>query len=197
MDHLLEGLCERLSLKEREEDGLLLEESSVEEMIVRGEKCLIFKLMTVKHFNKEALKSTMKKGKEKVKREGPWSFDRHLVITKDVMGLQQVHQVAMKEALFWVRIYDLLVMVRNANVGKTIGSALGRVIEVDLENDDLAESEYMRVRVCFDISKPLSRGKNVCVGSPFPIWVRFSYEMMPTFCYLRGILGHNHKDCEM
>lgn len=52
----------------------------------------------------------------------------------------------MKEALFWVRIHDLPVMVRNANVGRTVGSALGRVIEVDLENDDLAEGEYMRVR---------------------------------------------------
>ncbi|CAI9787156.1 unnamed protein product [Fraxinus pennsylvanica] len=187
MDHLLEGLCERLSLKEMEEDGLLLEESLVEEMIARGKKCLIFKLLTVKHFNKEALKSTMKKvwsasrlisirdlspnlfivefgderGKEKVKREGPWSFDRHLVITKDVVGLQQVHQVAMKEALFWVKIHDLPAMVRNANVSKTVGNAL--------------------IRVCLEISKPLPRGKKVCVGSSLPIGSDFDTKGCPPF----------------
>ena len=79
---------------------------------------MLFKLLTSKHFNKGAFKSTTKKVwcpvhaltvrdlhltlfsaefedmkvKEQVKRDGPWSFDKQLILTSDVDGLKQTHQ---------------------------------------------------------------------------------------------------------
>lgn len=54
------------------------------------------------------------------------------------------------------------------------GKAVGRVMEVDLEENEMACRNYMRVRVCLDVSKPLLRGKKVYVSSTMPIWVRFT-----------------------
>lgn len=129
------------------------------------------------------------KDKDHVKCDGPWSFDKHLILTSDVEGLKQTHQVHLSEALFWVHIHDLPVLVHNSTMGRRIGQALGKVIEVDLEHDDMAWGEYMHIRVCMNVSKPLLRGKKVCVGSSQPIWVTFSYERLPNFCYLCGLLG--------
>lgn len=39
----------------------MVEEISLEDALARGQQCLLFKLLTAKHFNKEALKMTMKK----------------------------------------------------------------------------------------------------------------------------------------
>lgn len=102
MDLNLEKLCERLLLTEQEEEVLVVEENSLDDARVRRECCLLFKLLTTKHFNKAAFKLTMKKiwlpaksitirdlnstmfiakfealwDKEQVKRDGPWSFDK-------------------------------------------------------------------------------------------------------------------------
>lgn len=119
MDHSIENLCAHLSLTEQEEEVIVVEENSLGDALVRAERCLLFKLLTIKHFNKEALKSTMKKiwrpvkaitvrdlnptlfiaefedmkDKDRVKRDGPWLFDKQLVLASDVERLKQTHQV--------------------------------------------------------------------------------------------------------
>lgn len=81
-------------------------------------------------------------------------------------------------------------------MGNIIGKAIGRVVEVDLEEDEMAWGEFMRIRVCLDVSKSLLRGKKTCVGSSQPIWVRFTYERLPNLYYICGLLGHSHRDCD-
>ncbi|XP_022841874.1 uncharacterized protein LOC111365549 [Olea europaea var. sylvestris] len=219
MESTIASLCAKLSLIAQEEDVLLVEE---DEVLIphRSDKCLLFKLLSSKHFNKEAFKGTMRRlwhpnrtlsihdlfpnlhiaefddnrDKDRVKCEGPWVFGKQLVLTKDVDGLEQIHQILFSEANFWVRIHDLHVMVRNWKMGDFIGRQLGKVIEVDIDKIEIARGEFLHVRVCLDISKPLLRGKKIYVGSYKPFWTRFSYERLPNFCYLCGVLGHGHKD---
>ncbi|KAF5451933.1 hypothetical protein F2P56_026987 [Juglans regia] len=217
----LEKMCGKLSLTEQEEEVVVVDEESLDGALGRSEKCLLFKLFTDKQFNKEAFKSTMKRlwrpgksisirdvsdnlfiaefedpwDKEHVFREGPWAFDKHSVLTNEVDGLQQAHQITFPEELFWVRIHDLPIMARNWKMGHIVGKEVGSVVEVDLEKDALAWGEYLRIRVKLDVTKPLLRGKKVCVGSSNPFWVRFSYEPLPNFRYICGTLGHNHKEC--
>lgn len=87
-------------------------------------------------------------------------------------------------------------MARNEKVGHLIESTVGVVEEVDLLVGEIAWGEFMRVRVCLDVTKPLLRGKKLRIGSSTPYWVRFSYERLPDFCYICGKLGHSHHDCE-
>ncbi|XP_042964596.1 uncharacterized protein At4g02000-like [Carya illinoinensis] len=135
--------------------------------------------------------------KIRVLHNGPWTFNKQLVLTKVFEGHLQAHKVSMTTADFWVRIHDLPMIACNEYVGKLIGDTLGKVIEVDLDYDDLAWGEYMRVRLALDITKPLLQRKKISLGDHRDYWVRFTYERLPDFCYQCGSLGHSHRECDI
>lgn len=152
-------LCNRLQATELENKEIIVELESVEEVINRGKKCLLVKLLTNKYYNREAFKSTMKKiwrpvkplclseigdglmmaefeeyyDKLRVVCDGPWSFDKYLVLVKDFTGKQQVKTTRLTEATFWICIHDLPFMAHNRYIGRLIGSSLGSLVEVVIE----------------------------------------------------------------
>lgn len=107
--------------------------SLVEEVQKRGKNYLLVKLLSVKYFNREAFKATMKKvwklvrplrfyemgegmmlaefedlnNKNRVVRDGSWNFDKCLILVKYFYGGQQVKHNRMETTLFWIRVYDL------------------------------------------------------------------------------------------
>ncbi|XP_042942846.1 uncharacterized protein LOC122277028 [Carya illinoinensis] len=222
MEEELRALYEKLSLTAEESAGVVVETERLEDVRVRGEKSLMVRLLTERYFNREAFKQTMRRvwrptknikfrdltqglmlvefdeprDKVRVLHDGPWTFNKQLVLTKEFEGHLQAHEVSMTTADFWVRIHDLPMIACNEYVGKLIGDTLGKVIEVDVDYDDLAWGEYMRVRLALDITKPLLRRKRISLGDHREYWVRFTYERLPDFCYQCGRLGHSHKECD-
>ncbi|XP_022843340.1 uncharacterized protein LOC111366887 [Olea europaea var. sylvestris] len=186
MESDIANLCERLSLTEQEEEALVIEKEE------RPNKALRIRDISPNLFLAEF---DEKRDKERVKHDGPWVFDKHLVLTRDVEGLEQIHHISFSEANFWVRIYDLVIMAHNWKMGEFIGRQLGKVIEVDIDKNEFARGEYLCIRVCLDIYKPLLRGKMISVGSYKSFWICFAYERLLNFCYLCGILGHSQKEC--
>lgn len=65
-------------------------------------------------------------------------------------------------------------MTHNETMGKLVRSALGIVEEIDLMEGEIAWGEYLQIRVRLDVTKPLLRGKKLCIGASVPYWVRFS-----------------------
>lgn len=221
MDDNLDEMYKRLSLTEREEAEVVVESGKLEGITLCGGKGLIMTLLTEKHFNREAFKMTMRRAwrpvkgvrfwdlnlvltmvefdyrcdKESVIWEGSWSFDKHLVLVQEVDGRKQAHQIKLTEASFCVRLHDLPLRARNEYVGTMIGKKIGRVEEVDVEKGELALGEFMRVRVVIDVTKLLVRGTKLSTGDGDSMWVRFSYERLPNFCYHCGYLGHGDKEC--
>lgn len=57
-----------------------------------------------------------------------------------------------------------IVVGRNEYIGKLIGTSLGKVEEVEVDNDEVIWGKFMRIRVKMDISEPLVRGKKLKVG---------------------------------
>ncbi|XP_042972923.1 uncharacterized protein At4g02000-like [Carya illinoinensis] len=209
MEEELRALYAKLSLTEEESAGVVVETERLEDVRVRGEKSLMVRLLTERYFNRDAFKQTMRwvwrpmknikfrdlaeglmlvefdepRDKVRVLHDGPWTFNKQLVLTKEFEGHLQAHEVSMTTADFWVRIHDLPMIACNEYVGKLIGDTLGKVIEVDVDYDDLAWGEYMRVRLALDITKPLLRRKRISLGDHREYWVRFTYERLPDFCY--------------
>lgn len=65
------------------------------------------------------------------------------MIKKKVDGTQQVHQIKFTNTLLWIHLHDLLLMARNKYMGRLIGDKIGRVVEVDIEEDEMAWGEFL------------------------------------------------------
>ena len=87
----------------------------------------------------------------------PWSYDKHLVAFERVFDIELVPFLDFSRATFWVQIHNIPERSLKVEVGELIGMSIGRVIQVADPEDDDADSEFLRVRINIDISKPLLR----------------------------------------
>lgn len=126
MDNNMENLCECLKMTELKKEKIIMELSSIGEVVDRGKTCLLIKLLTKKHFNKEAFKATMKivwrltksvcfhemgaglmlaefenlNDKNRVLHDGSWNFDKCLILVKEFEGVQQEKNIKLTEVTF-------------------------------------------------------------------------------------------------
>ena len=68
-------------------------------------------------------------------------------------------------------------------VAKEIVSAAGEVVQSEENNDGYEGSNFVRVRVSIDITKPLSRGRKIRKSNGEESWASFKYERLPNLCY--------------
>ncbi|CAK8560513.1 unnamed protein product [Lathyrus sativus] len=54
-----------------------------------------------------------KRNLEGVLNNGPWSFDRNLIVISRVSGEEQPFELKMHFGTFWVRVYELPLMLRS------------------------------------------------------------------------------------
>jgi hypothetical protein len=73
--------------------------------------------------------------------------------------------------------------------GHRIGSTIGEVEEVEVNENGVGSSEYLRVRIVLDLSKPLFRGRFLKLKEKM-IWVKFQYKKIPKFCFNCGVIRH-------
>lgn len=114
----------------------------MDEVLTGRKTCLLVKLLSQKYFNREAFKSIMRKewkptklirfhkigegimlvefedirDKTRVIIDGPWNFDKYLILVKEFDGVKQVKNIRMDDAFFLVRIHDLPLMACNEYV---------------------------------------------------------------------------------
>ena len=132
---------------------------------------------------------------DRVLLQGPWSFDKYIILLYKLEVGESISTLTFQEAAFWVQIYGLPTLSQTREVGIRIGGSLGKVVKVDVGDKGFSMGCYLRVRVILDISQPLSRGRIVRAGGSDSRWVEFKYERLPVFCYLCGRLDHDEKEC--
>ncbi|XP_058727213.1 uncharacterized protein LOC131598649 [Vicia villosa] len=131
---------------------------------------------------------------EFVLKNGPWSFDRALLVLNRVSGEEQPSDLDMHFGVFWVRIYDLPLMLRSEAMARKLGSLVGKFEELDMR-DACRNGRFMRLKVTIDLKLPLKRGTMVKFKEK-NVRVHFKYERLPTFCFVCGRISHQLKDCE-
>lgn len=114
-----------------------------------------------------------KANKRRVVTEGPWSFDRNLVLLKDFDGTQQAWEISIIEALFWVKVHDLPMMACNEYIGGLIDNSIRCLEQVDVEIGEVVWGEYMHIRVSLDVTKPLMWKNKFTIGNLPPVWIPF------------------------
>jgi hypothetical protein len=77
----------------------------------------------------------------------------------------------------------------SRSAGEEIGEMIGEVIAI---------GEFLRIKVCLDIRKPLMWGVMLDLGDcggEKTRWCPLSYEFLPNFCYMCGLIGHTNSQC--
>nr|XP_023873164.1 uncharacterized protein LOC111985746 [Quercus suber] len=134
---------------------------------------------------------------ERVLEFEPWSYNKHLVAFECVFDIESVPFLDFSRATFWVQIHNIPKRSLKVEVGELIGKTIGRVIQVADSEDDGPGSEFLRVRINIDISKPLLRCSKLRSKGKQVGWVGLKYERLPNFCYWCGRVTYRERDCEV
>ena len=133
---------------------------------------------------------------EWVERNGPWNFDNNLLLlTRWRKGLSMA-TISFTHSPFWVQVWGFPFDCMSEEVGRELGSKLGRYIESDKRSWLPEQAKFIRIRVDLPIDKPLRRGGNIVNIEGDKFWVSFKYERLPNFCFFCGLLGHDEKHCQ-
>ena len=134
---------------------------------------------------------------ERVMEFEPWSYDKHLVAFEHVLDIESVPFLDFSRIAFWVQIHNIPERSLKVEVGELIGKSIGKVIQVANPEDNSAGSEFLRVRINIDISKPLLRCSKLRSEGKQVGWVGLKCERLPNFCYWYGRVTHGERDCEV
>lgn len=123
---------------------------------------------------------------------------KELVIMVDFDGSKSVDEIEFVYTPLWVRVLKMPLGMMNRAYGEAIGNQVGAFMEMETEDDDSAVGQCLRIKVRFDIRKPLMRGVTLIAGEgekERDVWCNMEYEYLPDFCYICGCLGHVDKLC--
>ena len=132
---------------------------------------------------------------DRVLLQGPWSFDKYILLLHRLEVGESVTSLPFHKAAFRVQIHGLPTLSQTREAGVRIGGILGKVERVDVGDKGFSRGCYLRIRVIIDISQPLCQERMVRMGGSESCWVEFKYERLPVFCYLCGKIDHDEKDC--
>ncbi|XP_073017758.1 uncharacterized protein [Primulina eburnea] len=129
---------------------------------------------------------------------GPWNLFRDLIIFREPSGMQTPNMMSFTEISIWIQCYNLPLIFLHKDFLEKLGNHLGVVEEIDTKENGFAMGRYARVKVRIDISKPLKQHIRLSLASDEDeVFVIFSYERLPDFCYNCGIIGHSFRNCDV
>lgn len=156
-------------------------------------------------------------GKRKAIDNGPWMFDKDLVVVEEFDPSKRIEDYAFNNIPIWVRVFNLPLGMMNIESAEEIGNIIGQFVEADTGLDGNAIGRYMRVKIRMCIDRPIMRGftleddevvvekRSMQKKKEKEVqgkeddeeggWCRFEYEFLPDFCYTCGRIGHGEKDC--
>ncbi|GAV91587.1 DUF4283 domain-containing protein/zf-CCHC_4 domain-containing protein, partial [Cephalotus follicularis] len=174
---------------------------------------------SVKKYNKEVLKSTMRSlwrtifgfkirevgsnlflfifnnndDREKVLKLGPWWFDKQILLLEKLEEETHPSNISLYKASIWIRVFGVPFLCLSENVGRVIGNSIGKIEEIGVVAGRRDNNQYLRLRVGIDVLEPLRRRIKFMIGSQEKIWLSFKYEKLPNFCHFCGKLRHTVK----
>jgi hypothetical protein len=135
-------------------------------------------------------------GKRRAIEDGPWDFGGDLMIVRDFDDTSLLEELEFVATPMWIRVFGLPIGLMTTETGEEIGNRVGKTIEVDTDEGGSAIGKFLRIKILFDIRKPLMRGVTMEVGPNGKTrWCPLQYEFLPNFCYVCGMLGHVDRDC--
>lgn len=129
----------------------------------------------------------------------PWLHRGDALLVAEFNGLLNPSMVNLDTVPIWVRIYDLPLVMMNRARGELYGSKMGKVREVDVQEDGCNKHDFFRIRVDLPVNRPLRRMLAIKIkvqGKEETRRFHLRYERVPHFCFFCGFIGHSDKECE-
>ncbi|XP_065628224.1 uncharacterized protein At4g02000-like [Quercus suber] len=215
----LEALWSKLTFTEEEGEDIALGSNSTKATREIGKNCVVMKILTKRIIFLEVLRKNMKmlwkpnkglqiseieddmflvefgdgRDKKRIMEMSPWSFEKQLILMQDFEGELVPKEIVLKWTPLWVQIYNLPLKSMTRETGMEIGAKIGMVLDIDVPENGVQWGKFLRVRIRFDATKKLVRGKRVSIEGGESRWVFFKYERLPNFCYRCGKLDHGEK----
>lgn len=209
-----------LDIEEEENESFVFDEADEDESN-RYELCLIGRFLTEKTINMRAMKSKMadvwkptmgisikeleqgiylfqffhKEDMLWVTKGGPWMFDNAMLAIEAVGAYEDPVKVPLWHVNIWIQIHDLPMGFMTEAVGKQLGNFFGKFLEYDSKNNTSIWRECMRVKIKFDVRKPLKRKKKIVKKDGKEFTVTCKYERLGEFCFLCGLVTHTDRFC--
>ncbi|KAG7595232.1 hypothetical protein ISN45_Aa01g039400 [Arabidopsis thaliana x Arabidopsis arenosa] len=95
----------------------------------------------------------------------------------------------------WIRIWNLPINYYTEKAITALGGQIGRVVEVAFDTTKSQIEDYVRVKVIFDVSRPLRRSKVVNLPKGGTANVFFEYERVQKRCYECQRMTHEKDFC--
>jgi hypothetical protein len=124
----------------------------------------------------------------------PWVFEGSMFAVMDFSGTGPPAEMNFEKVSFWVRMFNLPLAFMSETMGFNLGNSVGVVEEVESDEYGIGWGEYLCVKICLDISKPLARGCILKLKET-TTWVAFQYERLPRFCFQCGSIRHGPGGC--
>lgn len=172
------------SLTEEKDVDVEIQKTALVGLGDRGKTCLVGQLLSDNFVGKENIKSTILRWwklqgmvtfnvlgnnlflmdfehyweKSQVLEGQPWGFERIIFSLEDFDGVSPLEMIEFEKVPFWVRMYKLPLACMSVEIGNQIGSTVGHVEEVEIDEDGVGWGKFLRVRIRIDVTKPLARG---------------------------------------
>ncbi|XP_042952130.1 uncharacterized protein At4g02000-like [Carya illinoinensis] len=221
----MEDLAEKwkeMRLLDEEKAAIEIDDELPRELLLKEQRTLLGKFCSPRLISKEVLETTLAKvwrisrraqftevslniftlvfdnvdDKMRVWAGRPWLFDNQLLVLKEYVGDTPLKQVDFNSESFWVRFHNMPLSCMTEKRGEQIGSSVGKVEKVDVQEDGSGWGCYLRVQIHMDITQPMARGRTLIVKGQ-KIWIPFSYEKMPRICFTCGCIEHGKEGCKV
>lgn len=133
--------------------------------------------------------------KQRVEGGRPWFFYGQLFFINPFDGFIPVQDMKFDLASFWVQFHNLPLLGMNKECGEKLGSTIGMVEEVEVD-EDVGWGSSLRVKILLDLKKPLARGRTITMHG-VKIWSPLQYEKLPQFCFTCGRIIHENASCQL
>ena len=128
--------------------------------------------------------------------DGPWMVSKELLVVVEFDESKALEEFDFSSIPIWVRVEHLPLGLMNRGVAETIGDDVGAFMEVDADGGDSAVGRVLCIKIRLDIRKPLRLGIMVDIGDgKGEHWCPITYEYLPDFCYICGLIGHVDRAC--
>ncbi|KAM5587295.1 hypothetical protein ABKV19_005960 [Rosa sericea] len=128
----------------------------------------------------------------RVKKGGPWGFQRAMLLLNDYDGFSEISSVKLDFVWIWVTMEGIPLGILTEPTVRLVGGTIGEVMEVDrtvLRRGDA------RVRLVLSINDPVRLNRRVRVSPVDVLTLRFRYERLLGRCHSCAMLNHGGQRC--